>query len=188
MTCYITSCNMLRPGIVMVTRNCVISDYSLIVKSKFIRVLNSLNMTPWRRMGEWRFSSSFLDLSTRWWWVVNLTPRLLNPRGKSPSIRWIGGWMGLRASLDAVDKRKISRRCRELNPSLPARSSQLYWLKHPSFWPITELLLRDTAWGYGLDMLLRLGYSGGSCEGGDEFQEKAENFLASCDSHLRQND
>jgi hypothetical protein len=25
---------------------------------------------PWRRMGEWRYSSSFLDFGTRWRWVV----------------------------------------------------------------------------------------------------------------------
>jgi hypothetical protein len=43
--------------------------------------------------------SSF-DLSTRWRWVVNLTPRPLYPQGKSPFYtldRWLGGpqsWSG----------------------------------------------------------------------------------------------
>jgi hypothetical protein len=27
--------------------------------------------------------------------------------GRSPGTYWVGGWMGPRASLDAVDKRKI---------------------------------------------------------------------------------
>jgi hypothetical protein len=28
-------------------------------------------------MGEWRYSSTVLSLDTRWWWVVNVTPRSL---------------------------------------------------------------------------------------------------------------
>jgi hypothetical protein len=41
-------------------------------------------------------------------------------RGKSPSTRWIGVWVGPRAGLDAVEKRKI------LEPSRiePGPSSQ----------------------------------------------------------------
>jgi hypothetical protein len=45
-------------------------------------------------MGEWRYSSNFLDLSTRWRWVVGFTPRPFNPRGKSPQYpldRRLGG-------------------------------------------------------------------------------------------------
>jgi hypothetical protein len=35
---------------------------------------------------------------------------------------WLGGWVGPRASLDAVGKRKISCPWQELNPDRPARS------------------------------------------------------------------
>jgi hypothetical protein len=35
-------------------------------------------------MGEWRYSSTILDLCTRWRWVVSFTPWLFYPRGKNP--------------------------------------------------------------------------------------------------------
>jgi hypothetical protein len=35
-------------------------------------------------MGEWRHSSTFLHLGTRWRWVVSFTPLPLYPWGKSP--------------------------------------------------------------------------------------------------------
>jgi hypothetical protein len=35
-------------------------------------------------MGEWRYSSTILDLGTRWRWVVSFTPWSLYPRGKRP--------------------------------------------------------------------------------------------------------
>jgi hypothetical protein len=48
-----------------------------------------------------------LDLGTRWKWMVGITPRPLFFQEKSPGIHWIGGWVGSRAGLDAVVKRKI---------------------------------------------------------------------------------
>jgi hypothetical protein len=41
------------------------------------------------------------------------------PQGKSPGTHWIGGWVGSRAILDAVVKRKISSSRRESNPRTP---------------------------------------------------------------------
>jgi len=39
--------------------------------------------------------------------------------GKSdPTIHWTGGWLGLRAILEVVEKRKISYPCLELNDYL----------------------------------------------------------------------
>jgi hypothetical protein len=35
---------------------------------------------PWRRMGEWRYSSTFLYHGTRWWRLVSLTPLPLYSR------------------------------------------------------------------------------------------------------------
>jgi hypothetical protein len=43
-------------------------------------------------------------------------PRWRDP----PRTHWIGGWMGPRAGLDTVAKRKIPSPCRESNPDRPA--------------------------------------------------------------------
>jgi hypothetical protein len=45
-------------------------------------------------MGDWRYSSIFLDLGTRWRWMVSLTSLLFYPQGKSqqyPLGRRLGG-------------------------------------------------------------------------------------------------
>jgi hypothetical protein len=60
------------------------------------------------------FLISMLD-GGEWWWVVSFTPRPLYRRGETSDANWIGGWVGTRAGMDAVEKRKISCRCRELN-------------------------------------------------------------------------
>jgi hypothetical protein len=41
--------------------------------------------------------------------VVSYTLLPLYPRERAPDTRWIGGWVGPRAVLDAVVKRKIPR-------------------------------------------------------------------------------
>jgi hypothetical protein len=49
---------------------------------------------PWRRKEEWRYSSTILDLCTRWRWVVGFSPRPLYPRGNGPRYpldRRLGG-------------------------------------------------------------------------------------------------
>jgi hypothetical protein len=76
---------------------------------------------------------SFLDLGTSWRWVVSFTPRPLNPQGKAPSAHWIGGWVGPRACLDAVERRKFLP-LPELElrpPGFQARSQSLYPLSYP---------------------------------------------------------
>jgi hypothetical protein len=47
----------------------------------------------------------FFDLGTSWILVVRFMPRSLYPRGKSPGIYWIGGWVGPRARMDDVEKK-----------------------------------------------------------------------------------
>jgi hypothetical protein len=42
-----------------------------------------------------------------------------------PDTHWIRGWVGPRAVLDTVAKRKILSPFRELNPERPARSQVL---------------------------------------------------------------
>jgi hypothetical protein len=41
------------------------------------------------------------------------------PSERAPGTRWIGGWVGPRAVLDAVVKRKIPSPLRESNPRAP---------------------------------------------------------------------
>jgi hypothetical protein len=68
--------------------------------------------------------------------VISFTPRPLYSRGKtSPLTHWKGGWMGPRAGLDVVEKRKILRPYQESNPPNPdcsARSQSLYRLSYSS--------------------------------------------------------
>jgi hypothetical protein len=58
---------------------------------------------------EWRYSPIFVDFVTRWRWVVSFTPLSLYPgkRAPPPSTHTIGGWVGPRVGLDAVEKSKI---------------------------------------------------------------------------------
>jgi hypothetical protein len=46
-------------------------------------------------------------------------PSRFTPRGRAPSTHLIGGWVGPRAVLDAVVKRKIPSPHRESNPRTP---------------------------------------------------------------------
>jgi hypothetical protein len=60
-----------------------------------------------------------LDLGTRWRWVVSFTHRPLYPQGTTRGTHWTGGWVGPRAVLDAVVKRKIPSPRRKSNPRTP---------------------------------------------------------------------
>jgi hypothetical protein len=54
-------------------------------KCKVVPVLNELNTTPWRSMGERMYRITFLFyMGTSLWWVVCLTPRQLYTWEKSP--------------------------------------------------------------------------------------------------------
>jgi hypothetical protein len=52
--------------------------------------------------------------------MVSFTPRPLYPRRRTHAAHWKEGWVGRRAGLDAVSKRKISNPWRDWNPDLPA--------------------------------------------------------------------
>jgi hypothetical protein len=88
-------------------------------RDKVLSVFNLWSTMPWRRMGEWRYSSNIVDLYTKWRWVVSFTSRPLYP---PVSIRWKVGWD--RASLDPVKKS---------NPGHLAHSLLLYRLSYPGF-------------------------------------------------------
>jgi hypothetical protein len=46
-------------------------------------------------------------------------PGRFTPRERAPSIHWIGGWVGPRAVLDTVVKKKIPSPRRESNLRIP---------------------------------------------------------------------
>jgi hypothetical protein len=75
-------------------------------------------------MEEWSYSSSILDLSNWWRWVISFTHWLLYPR--YPLDRRLGG---PRVGLDAVERSKILQ-CRESNQGRPAHSPSLYRLRY----------------------------------------------------------
>jgi hypothetical protein len=71
-------------------------------------------------LGEWRYGSthsltSALDGSE---WSAS-RPGRFTPKGRIPGTHWIGGWVGPRAVLDAVVKKKITCLRRESNPRTP---------------------------------------------------------------------
>jgi hypothetical protein len=66
---------------------CVCSGFVIYWKDEVVSVLKQLCTLPCRHMGEWRYSSTVLDLDTRC---------------GAPGTRCIGGWVGTRACLDAM--------------------------------------------------------------------------------------
>jgi hypothetical protein len=104
-------------------------------------------------MGEWRYNSTIHDLNTRWRWIVSFMLRPYNPQRKEPrSTRWIWGWVGPGIGLDAVEKRKISCVCLELNPRCPDLNPSLYQLSYPGS---IGLLIYDS-FNDAVDKYLRL--------------------------------
>jgi hypothetical protein len=55
-------------------------------------------------------------------WSASRPTRFI-PRERDPGTHWIGGWVGFRAVLDAVVKRKIPSLLRESKPRSPIMSS-----------------------------------------------------------------
>jgi hypothetical protein len=49
-------------------------------------------------------------------------PSRFTPEERAPGNQWIGGWVGPRAGLDAMEERIISCLCRESSPGRPACS------------------------------------------------------------------
>jgi hypothetical protein len=47
---------------------------------------NILSIMQWRHMGKWRYSSTSLDLSIRWRWVVIFTSQLVLLSGNEPQV------------------------------------------------------------------------------------------------------
>jgi hypothetical protein len=106
-------------------------DYELIVP-----VLNELSTTPWRRMGESMYRSTFLtsELAGGKWSASR--PGRFTFGERAPCTHWVGGWVDPRVGLDDLEKRKFLT-LPELELRLlsrPARSQSLYQLRHPGSW------------------------------------------------------
>jgi hypothetical protein len=95
--------------------------------------------TPWRRMG-WELLL-ILNLGTRWGWVVSITPRpRFTPGERTPGAHCAGGWVGLRAGLDAETRGKSL--CRGSNPGRSVRSQTVYWATPASVFVYHHRLIR----------------------------------------------
>jgi hypothetical protein len=87
-----------------------------------------------RQEGVWGsecIAPHFLDVGSIWRWVVSFTPRPSCQKGEwSPSILWIGGWVGPRSGLDDVEQRIfLTLPGLEIRPpGRKARSQSLYRL------------------------------------------------------------
>jgi hypothetical protein len=76
---------------------------------------------PWRRLGERRYSSYSFSTSALGGgeWSASRPGRAFTPGERTPGTHWTGGWVGLRAGLDAEDRGKILCPCRGSNPDRP---------------------------------------------------------------------
>jgi hypothetical protein len=61
-----------------------------------------------KTIGEWSYRSSILDLVLDGGEWPASRPGRFTPWERAPGTHCIGGWVGLRTSLDDVDKRNIS--------------------------------------------------------------------------------
>jgi hypothetical protein len=67
--------------------------------------------------GEWRYSSTHsLTFALDGGESLASRPGRFTPKERATGTHWIGGWVGPRAVLDTVVKRKIPSPCRESNP------------------------------------------------------------------------
>jgi hypothetical protein len=83
-------------------------------------------------LGEWSYSSTHSLASALDWgeWSASRPGRFI-PKERASGTHWIGGWVGPRAGLDAVVKRKIPTTAGSRNRDHPARSPALYHWANP---------------------------------------------------------
>jgi hypothetical protein len=96
-----------------------------------VPVLNELRTMPWRCMGSGCINPHFLDLGTSWRWVVSFTPRPHYPLWKT--LTPDKGLGGSQSRSGRLGKNSWPYRDSNSNPSRPARSLSLYWIRYPGF-------------------------------------------------------
>jgi hypothetical protein len=81
-------------------------------------------------MGEWRYSSTLVNLGTSLRRLYSFTPQSLYPRERAPGTHWIGGWVGPITGLDDAERWKfLTLQGLELRSlGSPARRQSLYRL------------------------------------------------------------
>jgi hypothetical protein len=123
---------------------------------KLSHFLNNVSTMLWTHTGEWRYSSTILDLCTRWRWVVSFYPQ-----EKGPWYSLDRRLCGPRVNLDTTEKRKNLAR-QDWNPSCPACSPQLYQLSYPdSYFNIMWPPLSESKGGIGVGTHLTSRYTTG---------------------------
>jgi hypothetical protein len=92
------------------------SQMSTVLPTSFFFQLSTNEgvLEEWR----YRFTHSFISVLDRGEWSAP-RPGRLTLREKVPGTHWIGVWVGSRAVLDALVKRKIPSPRWELNPRTP---------------------------------------------------------------------
>jgi hypothetical protein len=90
-------------------------------RSRYCSLKKQSCYTPWRHLGERRYSSysfstSALDGGE---WSASRPSCAFTPRERTPGTHWTGGWVSPRASLDTEATGKILCLHRESNPDRP---------------------------------------------------------------------
>jgi hypothetical protein len=96
-------------------------------------------------MGELRYSSIIHDLGAVCVWSAS-RPGHFTPGERGPGTHKIGGWVGPRAAVDAVEKRKILPLLGIEPRPCPARSPSLYRLSYADYCVFIYLLVMFRRW------------------------------------------
>jgi hypothetical protein len=78
---------------------------------------------PLRRMGPWSYSSTILNLALDGGELSALRFSRFTSGEPALGIHCIGGWVGPRAGLSIMEKRKISCTCQKSNPRFLGRTA-----------------------------------------------------------------
>jgi hypothetical protein len=89
-------------------------------------VINYLCTMPWRRVEEWRYSCTIRNVIIRWTSVVSSTSWPPDLQRNIPCTHCTGSWVSPRASLDAVENKKILG-----NRAPTAQPVASHWLSYP---------------------------------------------------------
>jgi hypothetical protein len=87
-------------------------------------------------------------------WLASLTSRIILGEG-APGTNWIGGWLGRRAGMDALEKKKIFFPCRESTPIVEPLARR-YADRGISAAPLKTPFYSSVSWSNMHDSLSRL--------------------------------
>jgi hypothetical protein len=111
----------------------------IFIPSKLIKLSLCFKWAPSHEgvLGSGGIALRIFYLGTRWRWLAS-RPGCFTPRERAPGTHWIGSWVGPRAVLDTVVKRRIPSPRRESNPRTPIVQPVAQGYTH---WAITALNL-----------------------------------------------